>query len=72
MPFWINTKIKLDHKEDLICSFFKILQMLFKKGFTFRNQTFGERPLTVRTPKAFALVAKVALEFKPQVLKFFC
>lgn len=31
MPFWINTKIKLDHKEDLICSFFKILQMLFKK-----------------------------------------
>lgn len=24
-------KIKLDHKEDLICSFFKILQMLLKK-----------------------------------------
>lgn len=47
--------------------------MLFKKkGFTFRNQASGERPLNVRTPKAFALVAKVALEFKPQVLKFFC
>lgn len=54
--------------------FFKILQqmLLKKKGFTFRNQASGERPLNVRTPKAFALVAKVALEFKPQVLKFFC
>lgn len=40
----------------------KYYKLLFLKSFTFTKQC-GERPLNVRTPKAFALMAKVALEF---------
>lgn len=59
-------KIKLDHNKTrfvLSLKYYKLLFLKKKKSLHSEIRQSGERPLNLRTLKAFALMANVALEF---------